>query len=63
MLIVNQGFLIKPNPNEIDDIKWISLEDLDVWISNESEIFTSWFSEAYGIFCNHISQIDDDNNV
>lgn len=63
VLTVNQEFLIKPNPNEIDDIKWISVKDLDVWISNECEIFTSWFSEAYGIFCDYINQIDDDNNV
>ena len=39
-----------PNKEEIESLKWISIVDLEEWMSNQPEIFTAWFSKAYTIF-------------
>ena len=31
------------NPQEISDIKWMTLADIDGWVSSEFEFFTPWF--------------------
>ena len=31
------------NPEEISNIRWMTLEEIDHWISNEKDIFTPWF--------------------
>lgn len=40
---------ISINPNEIDEIKWISLDELDVLLADEPNSFTAWFQKAYEI--------------
>ncbi len=31
------------NPEEISNIRWMALEEVDNWISSETDIFTPWF--------------------
>lgn len=33
------------NPDEVEAVKWISPEDLSVWVAREPEAFTPWFRE------------------
>ena len=37
------------NPEEIEDIKWISMKDLKYWIRSEPEAFTVWFKPAFSL--------------
>lgn len=37
---------IKLNPDEADDYKYVSLEEVEEWIANEPELFTEWFKLA-----------------
>ena len=38
-----------PNPDEVQEICWISLRELDVWIQRAPEDFTAWFQQAYSL--------------
>lgn len=40
---------IVPNEQEIEMIKWVSLEDIDSIYKNQKNEFTSWFYDAYKI--------------
>ena len=37
------------NPNEVDEIKWVSLDELEDLLSNAPDSFTVWFKKAYEI--------------
>lgn len=41
---------IKPNPKEIMDIKWMTIEEIDAALKTAPQSFTSWFSKAYEYF-------------
>lgn len=41
---------IKPNPREIMDIKWMTIEEIDEVLKTTPQSFTSWFSKAYEYF-------------
>lgn len=41
---------IKPNPREIMDIKWMTIEEIDDALKTTPQSFTSWFSKAYEYF-------------
>lgn len=41
---------IKPNPKEIMDVKWMTIEEIDVALKTTPQSFTSWFSKAYSYF-------------
>lgn len=45
----------KPNPKEVNDYKWISLENLKAGIENNPDKYTYWAKE---IINNHISKLD-----
>ncbi len=38
---------ISPDPEEIAELKWVSLEELDRWMKTKPEEFTAWFSPAW----------------
>lgn len=38
---------IHPDPREIDDCRWVELDELDAWIRRSPEEFTCWFLLAY----------------
>ena len=38
---------ITPDPDEIDEYRWIAFDDLDAWIQRSPEAFTPWFLIAY----------------
>lgn len=37
------------NKDEIEEIKWISLKELDSWLLKNPKDFSAWFSEAYAL--------------
>lgn len=41
---------VNPNPQEVDDYKWISLTDLDKEIKENPENFTEWFKILFNKF-------------
>lgn len=43
---VEHDAVLKPNPDEIDEIRWISLEDLVTELDEKPEIFAPWFPIA-----------------
>lgn len=46
------GFMSKTiayNKEEIDAVKWISLEELDGWLIANPNVFSAWFSDAYNL--------------
>ncbi|MGB0798530.1 MAG: isopentenyl-diphosphate Delta-isomerase [Planktomarina sp.] len=36
------GLVIKPNPQEVMDVRWISVDDLKSEVASKPEIFTPW---------------------
>lgn len=38
------------NKEEAEEIKWISLPELETWLKEHPEDFTSWFADAYELF-------------
>lgn len=40
---------ITPNLEEISEIQWISILDLNHWLSENPDAFTSWFQKAYAL--------------
>lgn len=38
---------IVPNPNEIENLQWMSVSEIDSLYENSSNDFTSWFYQAY----------------
>ncbi len=43
-----------PNKNEVDDLLWVDMYDLDDWMTINPEEFTAWFFPAYEIFINDL---------
>lgn len=43
-----------PNKDEVDDLLWIDIFDLEDWMSAKPEEFTAWFFPAYEIFINEV---------
>lgn len=37
------------SPDEIEDIRWITLQELDLWLHSSPGEFTAWFEQAYGL--------------
>ena len=37
------------NPEEISELKWVKVSELDLWIKNRPEDFSAWFAPAYDI--------------
>lgn len=46
------------NPEEIEELKWISIPELERWFAKSPEDFTAWFKQAfdlaYNILCRQI---------
>jgi isopentenyl-diphosphate delta-isomerase type 1 len=36
-----------PNPDEIDEIQWITIPELQIWMQEKPEEFTAWFPPAF----------------
>ncbi len=45
---------IYPNPNEIDDLSWYSIEDIESLLITKPELFTAWFFQSFFILKNFI---------
>lgn len=40
---------LHPDPNEIENLKWISISELKDWMKKNPEEFTAWFPQALAI--------------
>ena len=51
LFIPNHSILssIMINPKEAKNSKWINVSELDEWLRNNPDEFTTWFQEAYNI--------------
>lgn len=47
--------LLSPIPNEIDEIKWLTLKEINIALSERGEEFTAWFPKAYSFVKEHLS--------
>ena len=45
---VSNDFTFQPNKAEVNDFRWINLEDLKIWLEEKPEDFTPWFALALG---------------
>lgn len=50
---------IFPNQNEIEDVKWINISELNMLLQEKPEIFTTWFFEAYFIVLSKLKSIQE----
>lgn len=39
------------NMQEVEDIKWISIPELELWMEREPQAFTAWFKPAFELVC------------
>ncbi len=39
--------LIKGNPEEVDELQWIAMDELHAWLDREREAFSAWFPKAF----------------
>ncbi len=40
---------LHPNPEEIEDLRWVTLEELTSWMAESPEDFSAWFKPAYDL--------------
>ena len=38
---------ISPNPDELEDYRWLSVAELADWFQSDDRLFTRWFGEAF----------------
>lgn len=51
------------NPEEIQELKWISLTALEKWMDMEPKVFSAWFREAYGLILPVLLKQAEDNGI
>lgn len=39
--------IVVPNPEEVSEVKWIGLSDLDNWLKERPQDFTGWFTTIF----------------
>lgn len=44
-----EGEVPKPNPAEADDVRWISLDELERELAREPQKFTPWFAKGFAV--------------
>ena len=45
---------IIPNPNEIEELRWMTLSEIEEDFSTNKNCYTSWFSQAFGYIKNSL---------
>lgn len=40
---------IKGNPEEVDSLQWISMEELTKWMERDRDAFSAWFPRAFAL--------------
>lgn len=54
--VKEEGIAIDPDPEEMSECKWITMEELERWMAEKPEEFTAWFPTALEIFRNRIGE-------
>ncbi|NNJ94668.1 MAG: hypothetical protein HKP57_07980 [Halobacteria archaeon] len=47
LFLINYDGLVKANPREMDEVRWLTFEDLSNWFEMEQQQCTPWFAEAF----------------
>jgi len=50
ILVGTYNSQVNPNPNEVDDYKWVSFQEIDSLLETNNLEFTFWFRLAYPLF-------------
>lgn len=50
ILNINDDTALQPNANEIEELKWIDLWDLEDWLLATPDDFTAWFFAVYNMY-------------
>jgi len=49
----------QPNPAEVQAFRWITVEDLELWMQQNPEQFTYWFKDVWSRVKDHVNQTID----
>lgn len=41
--------VLKPHPNEVSALKWLTLDEIDLLLKENPDQFTAWFAPAYAL--------------
>jgi isopentenyl-diphosphate delta-isomerase len=47
VFVINYNKSVKGNPQELDDLRWVKISELQKWFERDSNLFTAWFAEAF----------------
>lgn len=50
----SDNITLDPDKNEIEEVKWIYVAELQKWLDKQPGKFTVWFPEAFKIVCDNI---------
>lgn len=39
----------RPNPDEVNDFKWMDTDEIEIWMQSRPQDFTVWFKEAFPV--------------
>lgn len=53
-LPVDENIEVRINTDEIEDVKWLSVEDISKNIKCNLDLYTAWFPQAYGIIMKYL---------
>ncbi|TDQ77955.1 isopentenyl-diphosphate Delta-isomerase [Sphingobacterium yanglingense] len=45
----------QPNPDEVNDFKWMDPDEIEIWMLNRPQDFTVWFKEAFPVLMKTLS--------
>lgn len=54
LLINKPEVLLKLDADEIEEVRWVSEQELIIWMEKKPENFTAWFEKAFEIVRNYI---------
>jgi isopentenyl-diphosphate delta-isomerase type 1 len=52
--LIKENIELYPNPEEISEIKWISVSELKKWLEERPQDFTAWFWKAFNVVLEHM---------
>jgi isopentenyl-diphosphate Delta-isomerase len=50
---INDQQISKPNPNEVQALRWVHIDDLQQELSTQPQLFTPWLAQALAMVINH----------
>lgn len=57
--VVNSAFNeININPSEVSDIKWLTVSEIENWLEEFPDNFTTWFSDAFKLVKSDLERLE-----